>query len=82
LPAKPIEHGRRGRPPRDAKAKGVRKGSRLQISHTIAPDLLAQVDGLAKAMGQTRAALINLAIYQLLSQAKSEQATSGAVSMN
>lgn len=66
-PSKPIAK-RRGRPPRDGGAKGVRKGSRLQISLTIAPDLLARVDGLADEMGQTRAAVINLAIYRLLAQ--------------
>ena len=60
--------GRRGRPPRSDVVKGVQKGSRLQISLTITPDMLVKVDGLAAAMGQTRAAVINLAIYRLLSQ--------------
>jgi predicted transcriptional regulator len=32
---------------------------------TITPDLLAKVDDLANRMGQSRAALINRAIYEL-----------------
>lgn len=64
----PTQPARRGRPPRDAETKGVRKGARLQISLTIAPELLSRIDGLADTMGQTRAAVINLAIYRLLSQ--------------
>jgi hypothetical protein len=56
---------RRGRPARN-QSKGVVKGSRLQISFTITPELLDKVDGLAGSMGQTRAAVINLAIYRLL----------------
>lgn len=59
---------RRGRPPGKGIANGVRKGSRLQITLTITPELLSRVDGLADAMGQTRASLINFAIYRLLSQ--------------
>jgi len=39
-------------------------GKKLQISLTITPDLLDQVDALAAKLGQTRAAVINLAIYQ------------------
>jgi predicted transcriptional regulator len=33
---------------------------------TIAPDLLAKVDEMAERMGQSRAALINLAIYRVV----------------
>ncbi|MEX8193117.1 ribbon-helix-helix protein, CopG family [Comamonas guangdongensis] len=58
----------KGRPPASKKTKGVWKGERLQISHTITPDLLSKVDQLAAAMGQSRAAVINLAIYRLLEQ--------------
>lgn len=68
MPTQNLTSKRRGRPPTDGGGKGVRKGSRLQISLTIAPDLLSRVDGLAAAMGQTRAALINLAIYRMLAQ--------------
>ena len=48
----------------DAHPKGVRLGTKQQITLTIAPDLLAKVDELAEKMGQSRAALINLAIYR------------------
>lgn len=49
----------------DAKpAGGVRRGTKQQITLTIAPDLLAKVDEMAERMGQSRAALINLAIYR------------------
>lgn len=46
--------------------KGVRKGKRVQISHTITDDLLARVDEMAQAQAMSRAGLINLAISQLL----------------
>ncbi|HBN8537630.1 TPA: ribbon-helix-helix protein, CopG family [Pseudomonas aeruginosa] len=49
-----------------AAKKGVRKGRRQQITHTIADDLLQRLDEAAEATGQSRAALINLAIYRLL----------------
>ncbi len=48
----------------DAPPKGVRRGTKQQITLTIAPDLLARVDEMAERMGQSRAALINLAIYR------------------
>lgn len=47
----------------DATRKGVIRGKREQI--TITPELLAKVDALASRMGQSRAALINRAIYEL-----------------
>lgn len=43
---------------------GVRRGTKQQITLTIAPELLAKVDEMAERMGQSRAALINLAIYR------------------
>jgi hypothetical protein len=49
----------------DAVRKGVIRGRREQITLTIAPDLLAKVDQMASKMGQSRAALINRAIYEL-----------------
>ena len=49
----------------DARRKGVIRGRKEQITLTIAPDLLAKVDALAGRMGQSRAALINRAIYEL-----------------
>jgi hypothetical protein len=51
-------------PDADAKPKGVMKGNRRQISLTIAPALLEKIDDLASELGQTRAALINMAIYR------------------
>jgi hypothetical protein len=45
--------------------KGVIRGRKEQITLTIAPDLLAKVDEIATRMGQSRAALINRAIYEL-----------------
>jgi hypothetical protein len=45
--------------------KGVIRGRREQITLTIAPELLAKVDEIATRMGQSRAALINRAIYEL-----------------
>jgi hypothetical protein len=49
----------------DAARKGVIRGRKEQITLTIAPELLAKVDELANKMGQSRAALINRAIYEL-----------------
>jgi hypothetical protein len=49
----------------DAVRKGVIRGRKEQITLTIAPDLLAKVDEMAIKMGQSRAALINRAIYEL-----------------
>ena len=45
--------------------KGVIRGRKEQITLTIAPDLLAKVDEIASRMGQSRASLINRAIYEL-----------------
>ncbi len=44
--------------------KGVMLGHKRQITLTIAPELLARVDELAAQIGQSRAAVINLAIRQ------------------
>ena len=49
----------------DAQRKGVIRGRKEQITLTIAPELLAKVDEIASRMGQSRAALINRAIYEL-----------------
>lgn len=48
------------------KQPGVRKGNKLQISLTITPTLLEKVDAMAAEMGQSRAAIINMAIYRLV----------------
>jgi hypothetical protein len=47
-----------------AKPRGVVKGKKQQISLTIAPALLDKVDELAAELGQSRAAVINMAIYR------------------
>jgi len=52
--------------PPDIARKGVRKGRKEQITLTLTPELLARVDALAVRMGQSRAALINLAIFRLI----------------
>lgn len=44
----------------------VRKGKKLQITLTISEDMLTRVDAKAALIGQSRAAVINLAIAQLL----------------
>ncbi len=44
--------------------KHVRKGKKLQITLTITPTLLERVDKLALKLGQSRAAVINMAIYR------------------
>lgn len=50
--------------PDAVKPKGVRKGNKQQISLTISPALLSEVDDLAAELGQSRAAVINMAIYR------------------
>ena len=52
----------------DGGRKGVIKGKKEQITLTITPELLAKVDAVAKKFGQSRAAIINLAIYRLVEQ--------------
>jgi hypothetical protein len=49
-----------------AEKSGVRKGKRKQITHTISDELLERLDSAADATGQSRAALINLAIFRML----------------
>lgn len=51
-------------PDAEVKPKGVKKGNKQQISLTIAPTLLAKIDELAAELGQSRAAVINMAIYR------------------
>jgi hypothetical protein len=46
--------------------KAFMKGNRIQISHTISPEMLGQLDAMAKKTGTPRASLINLAIYRAL----------------
>ena len=41
-------------------------GNKRQISLTINPALLEKVDAMAAEMGQTRAGIINMAIYRMV----------------
>lgn len=50
------------------KRKGVIRGKKEQISLTIAPELLAELDALTGPMGQSRASLIGLAVYRFIEQ--------------
>ena len=53
-----------GAPDSEAKPRGVKKGNKQQISLTIAPALLIKIDEMAAELGQSRAAIINMAIYR------------------
>jgi len=46
--------------------KYVRKGKKIQITFTIKEKLLKSVDEMAAKLGQSRASVINFAIYQSL----------------
>lgn len=46
-----------------------KRGRKEQISLTLKPELIDQVDARAEAMGQSRAAWISAAIYRALQQA-------------
>jgi len=48
--------------------KGITKGNKRQISITIAPELLRQVDERAEAMGTGRSAFISMALYKALNE--------------
>lgn len=52
----------------DAARKGVRKGKKEQITLTIAPELLVRLDEFASQRGQSRAAMINMAIFEFVSR--------------
>lgn len=55
-----------GAPDSGTATKGVKKGNKQQISLTMTPVLLAKVDALAEKMGQSRAAVINMAIAHVV----------------
>lgn len=46
--------------------KGIAKGHKRQISHTISPEVLRRVDETAAYSGRGRAAIINLSSYRFL----------------
>ncbi|MBK6556286.1 ribbon-helix-helix protein, CopG family [Propionivibrio sp.] len=52
--------------PQARQPKYVKKGKKLQITLTIAQPMLERVDELAARLGQSRAAVINLAVFQSL----------------
>jgi hypothetical protein len=55
-----------GAPDAEKAIKGVKKGNKQQISLTITPTLLTKVDEMAAKLGQSRAAVINMAIYRMV----------------
>jgi len=48
--------------------KGVARGRREQITHTLPPELLAKMDAQAQSRGMTRAGFINYAISRALDE--------------
>lgn len=52
------------RAPDAGRPKYVKKGKKVQITLTIAMPLLEKVDEMAERLGQSRAAVINFAIFQ------------------
>lgn len=46
--------------------KGVMRGNKRQISLTMSPDLLPQIDAAADALGISRAAWVNMTISKAL----------------
>ena len=46
--------------------RGVLRGKKQQITLTIMPDLLEKVDAMARRLGQSRAAVINMAVYRVV----------------
>lgn len=55
-----------GAPDAAASSRRVQKGRKVQITLTISEPLLDRVDKLANQLGQSRAAVINLAVVQML----------------
>lgn len=50
----------------DGERQGVFKGRKRQITLTIMPELLEKVDAMARKLGQSRAAVINMAVYRVV----------------
>ncbi|HGJ5891561.1 MAG TPA: ribbon-helix-helix domain-containing protein [Arsenophonus apicola] len=48
--------------------KGVKKGKKQQITVTITPEIIEQLDKKAEETGLSRAALINIGIRHILNQ--------------
>ena len=51
-----------------ATRKGVTRGKREQITHTLPPELLAKIDAQAQSRGMTRAGFINYSISRALDE--------------
>ena len=51
-----------------APCKGVTRGKREQITHTLPPELLTKIDAQAKKRGMTRAGFINFSISRALDE--------------
>lgn len=46
--------------------RGLKRGKKEQIAVIMAPELLDQLDAAAEKMGQSRSALISLAVFRFL----------------
>lgn len=55
-----------GAPDSENARRGVLKGKKRQITLTIMPELLEKVDAMARKLGQSRAAVINMAVYRVV----------------
>lgn len=55
-----------GAPDAENVRRGVLKGKKRQITLTIMPELLEKVDAMARRLGQSRAAVINMAVYRVV----------------
>jgi hypothetical protein len=51
-----------------AVAVGVRRGHKQQFSVALPPHLMQEMDAMAHDMGQSRSALVGMALYQMLQQ--------------
>lgn len=56
---------------------GIRRGNKQQISVTLHPELLVKMDAMARDTGQSRASIINMAVYALLKDWEGQQKSGG-----
>ena len=66
-----------GAPDSESARRGVIKGKKRQITLTIMPELLEKVDALARKLGQSRAAVINMAVYRIVEHGVSIEGLDG-----
>lgn len=64
-------------PDSESARRGVLKGKKRQITLTIMPELLEKVDALARKLGQSRAAVINMAVYRIVEHGVSIEGLDG-----